>query len=123
MGQRGPLFEVGIQFEGRRVGIGASRRRYCTCPAFSIILESKSTLAEPIVLSACLPAGCPRVVVKDLQEVLPSERLFHLPGVYYSYNWKRLFWDIHETFGTFRVFSLLYLPEKVFLGSFLHNSP
>jgi hypothetical protein len=121
--QRRSLLEVGIQFEGRRVGIGASRRRYCTCTTLPIILESKSTLAEPIVLSARFPAGRPRVVVEDLQEVLPSERLFHLPRVYNSHNWKRLFRDIHETFRTFRIFSLLYLPEKVSLCGFLNNSP
>ena len=54
---------------------------------------------------------------------MPSKRLVHLPGVYNSHNWERLFRDIHRPSWTFWVFSLLYLPEKVFLGSFLYNLP
>ena len=121
--QGGSLFEVGIQLEGRRVQDVASRWRDCTCSAFPIILDGKSALAEPLILPGCLPAGCARVVIEDFQEVLPSKRLFHLPRVYDSHYWKRLFRDIHGASWTFWVFSLLYLPEKVFLGSFLNNLP
>ena len=110
MGQRCSLFEVGIQLEGRRVNAGASRWRDCTCPTLPVILDGKSALAETLVLPGRLPAGSPRVVVEDLQEVLPSERLFHLPGVNDSHNRKRLFRDIRRTSWTFWVFSLLYLP-------------